>query len=482
MGTSSTPVTGIPSMSGAALVAQCSPPLAGSTVLAGDVQTGEQSIENDIATISAGNYSTSATVACSGAWTFNGFCTFNGLVQCSDVVEFTGSCKVTWDIGATCVSHIPLANANASIPVQGISFTTPALICIGFASLASLADGASVVYSGNGTGGEQGFVANLTSYQYVGVGWSTATAYDSPSDGMAGAGPNNRCIVSHGGSVWVCESSGTSTNPPTGSLGSTFTDNGGAPVWRNIGTDGNQVIGLVGSVGDSGSTGGSATLTVPAQVKLNPSRVSTRVLTRWSQDGPIIDATLGNQFATIGAADPVAFWNRSANSGFGRGFGNMTAIATTAYVTTAPQPQTCFWTIASDEVPDGALLTQVSVTFQPGNGHSVVPTNRPTVQILRTFLSTGTTEVIGQATLSGSAVANVTNYEQIHTLNVSVTANEPYDPYSNPSPYVQPWEVVSHKHFRYDVMFQCEYTTNALAGTVVFGARAISTVTFPQQV
>ncbi len=76
-----TTITGI---AGVSIAGTCTGPTTGTTVLAADVNGALQSCCNDLATIKSGVWATSATVSCTGGWTFT------NAVACSGITKLGG--------------------------------------------------------------------------------------------------------------------------------------------------------------------------------------------------------------------------------------------------------------------------------------------------------------------------------------------------------------------------------------------------------
>lgn len=462
-----TTITGVPLTD---LTTNCTGPQAGTEIDADDVNAPLQAVCNGLKTIRDGSYTTSATVTCTGSYGFT------SEVFCS------ATCQVFFQPGCKIESNVPLAQAGSYL-VEGLSNTQPVVVCITQALPPEMLNGCAVKYTGSaGVSGESSFVANVTSY--APAPWATATAYMSPQDAMTSDGSITRhpVVVTSNGFNWVCEVSGVSVlaPPATGSpIGTTFVDFGvGVPIWRNVGTAGHGVLALVGSVGDGGSASTLAAVQTFGQVQVVPAHASTRVLNKWWNDGSIV-------IGTVGGAYPVSFWTAQGTGG-SVPFGAKVGFSAAGQLVSNAVPQMCGWQIGADDVPDGASLQSVIVYFQPpGNGgspgsHVGAPANLPGVFLLRTDVRLGVSIVTTPRALGSASLAYVSNadYEAYNSLTVGVTAYEPFDPGAVSAPFIQEHEVVSHERYRYDVLLLTEAGTNALSGTIVYGARVSYTAQF----
>lgn len=488
-------VTGLP---GIQINATCTVSNDGQMVAQGESEEAPQSVCNDLATIRQGSYPTSATVTCTGTWTWNdpGQITCNGWMVIQDHgVSYLGTCKTYWDCPtASCSSDVPLGTYS-TLPVavfspQGGSGTvgaTPVILSLTTAPPSWLTDGKLVTYSGTGTSGETVFPINVTNYQPT--AWAQTTNYTTANDQLF-VGTMEPCVVYSNGFVWVCETAGTSSGGAgigVVSVGSTQTD--GTAVWRNMGALGVGIFALSGSIYDGTGAPSSPTITPTSQLRTSVARDITRALSGAQPETVIDDPTFG--MGGNVAQGIKATWQLEQIDFTGPYTGSYKAVCELTYI--ASKGQYFTWRITEEDIPTGALLENVTVTFAPqggGSAHGGLPSQMPTVYILRTDLRSGVVQGLSNQSLTG--VGSVAAYEVVQKLTAAVGSgtgtgiNAPGLPLnvslwpSTPEP--QPYEIVDHRYYQYKVVFVTEAATNALGGTHVYGARAKANTTWVRQI
>jgi hypothetical protein len=108
--------------------------------------------------------------------------------------------------------------------------------------------------------------------------------------------------------------------------------------------------------------------------------------------------------------------------------------------------------------PHGQTLNSVTISWQGTGGHAGLPATRPSVEVKRTNLTTGSVDTLGGPVNDPSA--SVVDYESIH--DIAVTGIN---------------DVVDRSAYRYHVTVTSEGGANALAGAVYRGLRRASAVT-----
>ncbi|HSM94038.1 MAG TPA: hypothetical protein VLT47_14230 [Anaeromyxobacteraceae bacterium] len=484
---------------GTDITTSCMGPTIGTTCRAEDVNPGLGAAMDGLATIKSGNCTIGGDKTCTGSWIWNGSgksCAFNVDTSFTVTASFLGTCTIKLASTASVISHVPMnrvGGTTATLQVSAVSLTTPVVVGMtnSQAQVAGyISDGVQVHYSGSWASGDHDFVIDVTNYSSP-LAWQTATQYYSPIDNytqsITAGQPTAQCMVTSNGFTWVCETSGVSTLAPPAStaIGSTWADTGGAPVWRNIGTDFCASFSLEGSKPTgSGSTAGSDAISVQSQIQLLatsgstavPGRTVTRELTRWRPDGVFALDGSNNAIASYGQT-PLALWTIDSN-------GSAVATATAAYLYTAGPPiktnrQACYWEIGEDDLPQGSQLYNASVYFAPSVGHTGAPANLPGVLIYKADKRTGGALIIsGDPTTGGWywTWTTIAAYEQFNTLTTSVGRLQPYD--AGAVPNVRPYEFIDHSRYRYFVKFETESGLNAMSGTVVSHCTVTGVVPF----
>ena len=110
---------------GSSIAAQCTGPDAGDAVTAASVRNGLQSIENDVATVKSGTYTTSATVTHTGAQTFSANVTFSSghTVTHAGTEIFSGQVSVSDRLSYP--GRTVLSDASHTIDVTSGTYVLP---------------------------------------------------------------------------------------------------------------------------------------------------------------------------------------------------------------------------------------------------------------------------------------------------------------------------------------------------------------------
>lgn len=471
--------TGTP---GSAIVANCSVPKDGPTVPGpgGDFVTGAgllammQGPCNDLATIRAGTWASSAAITLSGSldiaqgrvitadgtgatiagtwsatgpWSFgDGVAVRGGMTVGDGAVTFQNDAQVTFDAP-------PTIGASGTVNVLYASNTHPIILAT-TTPLVYVADGVQVDVTavlGN-TAANGTWVAIVAG---LGIApWAPASVYVSPT------------VVTANGTYWVAAGGGTSApaggGPTGGAVGSTFSDNG--ILWTNIGpTSTTGILALVGSKGSATYTS-AGTVTTVANVIVGGTQSVRGLATSWN-DGTVYTGSGGSPPTTSLVVQ--SYWHVSPDQG------QWTAVTIAIGGAATTLGQGFGWEITPAECPQGSQLIAATVYFQPPSGHagalSSTGTTNATIfrQARRPPASGGpTTTQIGATVFApyGSAGA----YEVYQGLTCPITAGNT----------VAGTEIVDHIRNRYYVVLETEDdVTNALSGTKVYSAECLSLVT-----
>jgi len=196
---------------------------------------------------------------------------------------------------------------------------------------------------------------------------------------------------------------------------------------------------LVNSAGNSAYTSGG-TVQRDAQAMYGTARPSTRVLTRYWNDGGM----------STGSTPATTKW--TVNPNVTQPAPIALGIATNPSATIVAQY--FGFEIGADDAPTGSSLLHASVCYQPlQGGHTGVPVGQPLVRVFKQSVAFGNPA----STLLASqqdAATTVVQYES-YTVTTAVLATA---------------EIIDHTRFRYFVVFTTEGGTNAIDSVSVYGA------------